>query len=120
MAYEDISAYLNKKESKAVENGYKAMCSYQNLKKKTLYQVNEECNSSHTYEIDTLTEIVDAVKNMKNMTTTVERKFPRETLYLDIGLVKLQRYSSNYLRQMMISLMTTNEEHLSTYEVLDP
>ena len=81
LAYESISVYLHMKKSKAIEKGYKAMWSHQNLMNNRLHQVNEEYISYGIYEIDTLTEIIDTFINLNNSLTAVKKKFLTE-LYI--------------------------------------
>ena len=65
-----------------------------------------------------MTEIIDIVKNWKNRTRAVVEEIFKGTLHHDIGQVKHYGYSIHYLGQMMIYLMTMDEQHLSIYEVL--
>ena len=52
-----------------------------------LYRVYEELISYGTYEIDTLAEITNTVRNLKNGSTTAERIILIESLENDIGEV---------------------------------
>ena len=79
MAYEGIRAYLNWRTNKAIEKGYKAMCSPQDLIKYRLHVVNEELISYSTCESDTLTEIINTVRNVNNRTTTIGKEILRGT-----------------------------------------
>ena len=58
---------------------------HQCLIKNRLYQANQEILSYGTYEIDTLTEIIDTVMNLNNGGTTVEKKNLRRALYNENG-----------------------------------
>ena len=64
-----------------------------------LYEVNEEAISYGTYEIDTLTEIIDNIMNLHNRTTVVERELLNRTLYYDMEQVQNYKHNVNYVRQ---------------------
>ena len=63
-------------------------------------------------------EIIDAVVNQINRTTVVEKELLNRTLHYDMGQVQNYKYSVNFVRQIMLYIMTISEQHLSIYEVL--
>ena len=64
------------------------MSFHQHLLKNRLYQVNQELISHGTYEIDTLTEIMDTLVNLNNRSTAVEKELLNRILYYDMGQVQ--------------------------------
>ena len=68
---------------------------HQNVLKNRLYQVNQECFSYRTYEINTFTEIIDTVMNLNNKITAVKRELLNRTLYNDMGQVQIINAVSN-------------------------
>ena len=59
-----------------------------NVLKNRLYQVNQELIVYGTHGIDTLTEMIDTVRNLHNRTTAAETELLIRTLYYDIGQVQ--------------------------------
>ena len=78
--------------------------------------MNQDLINYGTYEIDTITKIIDTVMNWNNRTTVVEREILNRTLYMIWDKFRITKYSINYVGQIMFYLMTVCEQHLSIHK----
>ena len=86
--------------------------------KNRLYQVSQELISHWTYEIETLTKIIDTYEFEYQDDSSSKKKNHKRILYCNMEQVQNYRYSNINVEQIMLYLMAISEQHLSIHEVL--
>ena len=75
LAFEGISSFLHHKRHRALNKAIKQINERQNIEHNRIYHLEDTMIISHKYNSDTLTNLIDTVHRMHNLTSLKERLF---------------------------------------------
>ena len=116
LAFEGISSFLHHKRHKALNKAIKQINERQNIEHNRIYHLEDTMIMYSKYNSDTLTNLIDMVHRMYNLTSLKERLF--------VGRVnewlkqQLTRYNDehSYSVTTLFFLRTINEKYVRMYE----
>ena len=116
LAFEGISSFLHHKRHKALNKAIKQINERQNIEHNRIYHLEDIMIMYGKYNSDTLTNLIDMVHRMHNLTSLKERLF--------VGRVndwlkqQLTHYNDkhSYSITTLLFLMTINEKYARLYE----
>ena len=116
LAFEGISSFLHHKRHKALNKAIKQINERQNIEHNRIYHLEDTMIMYGKYNSDTLTNLIDMVHRMHNLTSLKERLF--------VGTVnewlkqQLTHYNDehSYSITTLLFLRTLNEKYVRMYE----
>ena len=116
LAFEGISSFLHHKRHKALNKAIKQISERQNIERNRIYHLEDTMIMYGKYNSDTLTNLIDMVLRMHNLTSLKEKLF--------VGKVnewlkqQLTHYNDehSYSITTLLFLRTLNEKYVRMYE----
>ena len=116
MAFEGISSFLHHKRHRALNKAIKQINERQNIEHNRIYHLEDTMIMYGKYNSDTLTNLIDMVHRMHNLTSLKERLFVgRVNEWLKQQLTCYNDEHS-YSITTLLFLRTINEKYVRMYE----
>ena len=116
LAFEDISSFLHHKQHKALQKAVNALSSRTGIDHNRVYHLEDTMIMYGRYNSDTLTELVNTVHQMQNVTTWKEKIFVSEiNAWLKCNLENIHS-EFDYSIDAVLFLTTIKEKYVRMYE----
>ena len=115
LAYEGISSFLHHKRHKALYKAVAVMDKKTNIQCNRIHHLEDTMIMYGFYNSDTLTDLIDTVHRMQNVTAWNEKKFTGK-LHDRMELYAQDEGVCNYAINSVLFLTTEREKYVKLYE----